>query len=402
MPTPLACLLLLALPHARAAEGDPSISFTDSGLKLAVPERNASLALDLLAQPQAVATLSGDPDATDADRWSGSGLRMRRMLLLASGDISKRVSYKFRINVASTQTFTDADGKSRMVSKPTLDDGYMDIKLAGPVKITVGHFKVPWSAQWQTGVTRQAFWERPLATEGLSYGDVKLTGPTPGRDTGAMVHAEHLDKRLDWSLGVFEGEGGMAWPATDMGLLYAARVSFAPLGAYKLDEYHISRGDPRLGLGLSAYRNDAPTYGDAGAYRGTVRSDSFGAELRFAAEGIQVAGEYFRGLALDAEQDMADGAWSQSWYAMATYVPAKLPLYPGVRVSGLDPSTEAEDDALLQAHASLSWCLPTPQGYAGKEWGERHRLQVQYGLTQGQGAEHPLAHEVLAGMVLAL
>jgi hypothetical protein len=278
----------------------------------------------------------------------------------------------------------------------------MDIQVGGPVKVMVGRFKVPWSASWQTGLTRWAFWERPVATEGISYGDLKLTGPTPSRDTGAMVHAEHLDKRLDWSLGVFTGDGGLAWPSADLGLLYAARVTVAPLGAYKLDEYDISRGDPRLGLGLSAIRNDAPTYGEAGAYRGTVRSDSFGVEARFAAAGAQVVGEYFRGLALDAEQDLADGAWSQSWYAMATWVPGKLPLYPGVRLSGLDPSTEAEDDAVLQANASLAVPLPTPKDYTGKELGERHRLQVQYGLTQVQGAEHPLSHEVLLGMFLAL
>lgn len=396
--------LLLALPWstAQAADDAPKIGFTDKGLSFQQPEGDARLNLDLLFQPRFTLAMNSDTEASHEDRWDGTGLRVRRMLFLLNGNVNPLVAYKFRINVASTQTFTDGDGRERTVSKPTLDDAMIDLRPSSAFQVAVGRFKVPFSAQWLTSTTRLALPERSLANDGLIYGEADVDGIGPGRDVGALAHGSAANHRLEWQLGVFSGDGGLRWPPSDPGYLYAAHVSFAPLGSFGYDEIDLQRGGTRFALGLGVTHDDLPEFGPQGGYQGRASEDRIGAEARFAVQGLTMTTEAYIGLSREPEMSLTDASRSMGWYAQASYVPADLPLVPALRWSQVDPDPDGDEDGVMVGQGTLNWLLPEPEGYEGKEWGERHRLQLDYSFGRLQETDQLLFHQVVGGLMIAL
>lgn len=365
-------------------------------MSLAAQAEDAPLKLGLSFQPRLSATLDGDPEATDQAALLDAGLRVRRMLLTANGSFARRIDYRFRANLANAFSFTDGDGKGQQGSKPVLDDAQVVYRIADPLQISAGQWKVPFTASQAMSDTSLLMPDRPIVLDGFKLGDVKVDGFSWSRDAGVAVQGHVADRRLEYAVGAFNGDGQNTWPPTDEAPLLAGRVQVAPLGEMKYDEVDLARGEPRLAIGLSG-SGEAPTlFTDEGARDGGSSDLRAGADLRLTVQGLSVQAEglYGRTHVDGVDPDTTrTGLYAQVGYCLP------VGLAPGLRWSRLDPSTLTEDDALSQYDGVLDWYLPDPDKEGG-HLGHKAQVQLHWATTTMEGIDHPLAHQIqLAGAV---
>lgn len=380
-------MVLFLLSTALAA--DPgTTSFGPKGFTLADASGDNALNLGLSVQPRVTATLNGDPEAADEDALSDAGVRIRRMLFTAGGTLAGSVDYRFRIDAARSFSFTDADGKSQQGAKPLLDDAQLVLRVADPLRISVGQWKVPFTASRMASDTGLLFPDRPLPLDGAKYGDLKLTGFDLSRDAGLAILGDAADKRLEYALGAFNGDGANVWPTAGEAPRVVARVALAPLGEFKYDEVDLARGGPRLGVGLGGALERAGTYDEAGARVGSGADLRAGADLRFAVAGLALTTEaiYGRVSADEADPVQSLGAYAQVGYTLPNGVT------PGLRWARLDPSLDAEGDGLTHLEGVVNLYLPDP-AKKGATLGHRAQLQLAWTTALQDGLDHPLYHQ---------
>jgi hypothetical protein len=356
---------------------DPTPPPKPKGFTITDASGKNSLTLGLSFQPRFTTTLNGDPEASPEEAFSDTGFRIRRMLFTANGSVAGFLDYKFRINTASS----------------VLDDAQVVARLADPFNLSFGQWKVPFTASQMMSDTTLLFPDRPLPIDGFKYGDVKLTGFSWSRDAGAAVLGTAAEKKLEYQLGVFNGDGSNVWPA-EPGFLYTARLQLSPLGEFKYDEVDFERGKPRLALGLGAAAHTIPSWTDSGDPAGTTLDLRTGGELRFAVAGLSINGEVLYGTVQPA--DSADPTRSLGVYGqLGYYLP--IGIAPGIRFARMDPSLDTEEDGLSQVEGVLSWYLPDRNG-----GNLAHKAQLQLGwITSLQdGLDHPLSHQAQLAMAL--
>ena len=359
-------------------------------LSLAAQAEDAPLKLGLSFQPRLTATLDGDPDASDQQAVTDAGLRVRRILVTVNGTLAERIEYRFRANLANAFSFTDADGKGQQASKPVLDDAQVVFRIADPLQVSAGQWKVPFTASQAMSDTTLLLPDRPIVLDGFKLGDVKVDGFSWSRDAGVAVQGHVAEKRLEYAVGAFNGDGQNTWPPTDEAPLLAGRVQVAPLGEMKYDEVDLARGAPRLAIGLSGAHEAPALFSDAGARDGGTSDLRAGADLRLTVRGLSVQAEglYGRSQVEGVDEDVTrTGLYAQVGYCLPVGVA------PGLRWSRLDPTTLSEDDTLSQFEGVLNWYLPDPAKEGGN-LGHKAQLQLHWATTTMEGVDHPLAHQV--------
>ena len=335
-------------------------------------------------QPRLTGTRSGDPDASDEDTFSDTGLRLRRALLTANGSVGGVVQYRFRLNLAGGLAFTDADGKAQLSMRPALDDAQLTFALSEPLQLIIGQWKVPFSLSQAMSDTSLLLPDRPVVIDGFKYGDVEIDGFGWSRDAGVALAGNVAGKRLEYAVGVFNGDGTNVWPGDDAPLI-AGRAQVAPLGEFKYDEVDLARGPLRIAVGASGSWNQHPTYGEDGAAGDPETILRLGGDLRAAVGGLSVQGEVISGTTSTADGDTRSlGAYALAGYALP------IGVAPGVRWSRLDPSAEDEDDALTQIEGVVNWYLPDTEG---GNLGHKAQLQLAWTTSLLQGADAPLSHQ---------
>lgn len=380
-------LLLLC---TRALAADPGqVGFGPKGFTLSDASGEDTLNLGLSFQPRLSLTLDGDPGASDAERVSDAGLRVRRMLLSANGTLYGSLDYRFRIDAARALSFEDGAGKSQQAARPLLDDAQISLKLAPPLRISAGQWKVPFTLSQAMSDTTLLFPDRPLPIDGAKYGDLKLSGFSWSRDAGVALLGDAADRRLELSLGAFNADGANVWPPEDAAPLWVARVAFAPLGEFKYDEVDLARGAPKLAFGLGGTLERPPIRDEDGARDGAGSDLRAGAELRFAARGLSLSGELLYGQ-LSADEAL-DPTRSLGAYAQVGYL-LPIGLAPGLRWARLDPSLDGEDDGLTQLEGVINAYLPDPHEKGGT-LGHRAQLQLAWTTALQDGLDHPLYHQ---------
>jgi len=405
-------LLFLDLSTPAALAGDdkgpdapPPATATRTEKGLTVEAGRAKMNFDVFFQPRYTLQMAGDPDATDATKWAGTGFQIRRMLLLANGNVTPRIEYTFRVNFAGTKDaitayscdeFGACSTSTSTFATPTLDDARLAFKVADAFQVAFGRFKVPYSAHWLTSVYDLAFPEISPVIGGIGTGGLKIDGFGYKRDTGIAITGNALEKKLDWSLGMFSGDGGstagLTFPSTtDPGYLYTARLAVAPLGEFKYLDLDPKHGKPRLGLGVNAGVDDNPVYNVNGRKTDSTDVAHLGGEVRFAAAGANLQAEYHVGMTLgDDEAAKANG-----FFVQGTYVVPDPALVPGLRFSRMDPDTAADDDGYMAVEATLAWLLPEPGAKKAKERTNRRKVQLSYMTAKVDGADDVALHQVM-------
>jgi len=121
-----------------------------------------------------------DYDGQDPDK---NKFDLRRVRLLLKGNITNRFGYKFEYE------FQGAGSRNLL-------DAYVDAHISPYASIRVGQFKEPFSLEQYTKDKNLFFAERSMGYY-----------LTPGRDVGLMVHGSFWDDRINYGIGIFNGDG---------------------------------------------------------------------------------------------------------------------------------------------------------------------------------------------------
>ncbi len=273
-----------------------------------------------------------------------SGFRLRRARTQLDGnfltsDLKYEVDLEFR-------TPREDDGPMR------LQDFYLDYRWNDALHLRAGQFKVPFSYQFVISGTRQQFNERSIANAAFS----------PGRDIGLLLHGKFEEQALQYSAGLFNGEGQNVFDGNQRPAAFA-KVQWTPLGRYLTEESDLPRTEePRVLFSAQSWSN-------ADAQQNYTWSTS------------AFAGFKWRGLSLQSHGFQA-GAFSQ-WggYAQAGYF--FLPKWEG---------------ALRYAH--VHDVMPQSEYAAAVNYylnGHHLKFQLDYTLLQ----QEEFTHRVIGQMQLS-
>lgn len=397
-------LALTALSFSTAAlaadEDKPGkANFTKKGVTIVDDGGANALNFDLLFQPRYVMYSSGNPDTTDLLKNAGSGFQMRRMLVYMNGKIARKLEYKFRMYLAKASSGTYG---------AALDDAQVTYAGNDSFNLSVGQFKVPYSAAWLTSCANYAFPEMSVAWNGVSYGSVATPGFSSqrGRDIGTMIHGGFSKNLVQYQAGVFSGDGASTYPPLDNGYLFAGRVQVSPMGDIRFDEIDFSHNKPQIAIGLSANQNRLPNYDTDGSRDGQTTDTRLGAEFRFTASGFYGAAEYYRATIAQSWSD-ADPLGAYGYYLMGTYDLGWYNIAPGVRYSMLEPNADSnvEDDRLTGYEAVINYFYPRPgrqKKVKNDDLGHSAQMQVAYGMFKQEGLDHTLYSQFTLGVQLGL
>ncbi len=379
----LLALLFSALAADPVTHGPRGFVFSDAG-------GHNTFSPGLSFQPRLTLNLLGDDQVDDAQALTESGFRIRRMLLTARGTLAGRIDYNFRANFAQFLSFADVNGKTQWASKPLLDDAAVTLRIAEPLAIQFGQWKVPFTASMMMADSALLFPDRPVAIDGFKAADLTWTGFSHSRDAGLAVHGKAATAHLDYSVGVFNGDGVNVWPTPNEGPLIVARLQAAPMGALQYDEVDFSHTSPKIAMAFAGTWQPQPIYNAAGARIGATEDLRLGTELRLAAAGLSLQSELLWGLQqnrVTSESNQSLGGYAQVGYFFSPG------LAPGIRWSRLDPSLETAADGITSLEAVLNWYLPNPQK-PGQTMEHRAQLQLSGGSRLVDDQSTALSHQV--------
>ncbi len=198
--------VITAEDYAEANKDSRVIYTPGKGLTATSADGNSSLRLGGYVQ-----LIYRFTEFDDSAKDNKSDFDIRRFKLQLQGNLfSKNLGYKFQ---------------SEMSNGFKTEDAYLNYKFGAPLILQVGQFKPPQARQELTSASRQLFPERSLANDTFNL----------GRDQGIQAAGSFADKRIDYRLGLFNGNGPNTSNADDNHMV-AGRIDINPLGAYKMDE----------------------------------------------------------------------------------------------------------------------------------------------------------------------
>jgi phosphate-selective porin OprO/OprP len=216
-----------------AAKAAPKITASDGRVEVASSDGAHSLRLRGLVQ--------GDFRGYDAANDPSNTFLLRRARLIFEGKFNKIFNYVIQPEFAGTIQILDA---------------YVNVGLSPELQVRVGKFKTPVGLEQLQSDPVAFFNERSVAT-----------GLTPNRDVGLQISGDVFEKRLNYTLGVFNGvpDGGNNVTGStdfDSDKLFAARLFATPFAN------NADSGLAGLGFGVAASVSDFATVsGRAANYR---------------------------------------------------------------------------------------------------------------------------------------
>lgn len=306
-----------------------------------------------------------DSKATD----DKSDFDIRRFKLVLNGNVvDKKFGYRFSGDISSGFR---------------TEDVILSYAFGAPLKVQVGQFKPPQARQELTGASKQLFPERSLANDTFNL----------GRDQGLQASGSCAAKRVEYRLGLFNGNGpNIGNP--DNRHMVTGRLDINPLGAYAMDEAGWTSDKPLLNVGGSfawnkigandvgnKFSTDNTVMGAAlnldDAATAAAFTANYGSELTWLLwtanvnatwMGASFAAEYYD---LNADPDQGSDWDADGYYVQAGYqvIPNKLEL--AARYSEI----ESED-----ANASAKFDKSETQ-LGANYYFAKHNLKVQADYT---------------------
>ncbi|MBT8494306.1 MAG: OprO/OprP family phosphate-selective porin, partial [Deltaproteobacteria bacterium] len=177
------------------------------GVQFATRSQGFSLLLRARAQLQGFVTDQGEEEA--------AGFQMRRLRMLFRGHgLHRLVSYYIQLG------FSD---RGLEADRPVpLRDAFFAFHPHAAFHLSVGQMKVPFDRQRMMSSSKLQLVERSNVVEQLNI----------DRDIGVQAYGDVVNSNLKYHLGVFGGDGRNR-ANSDLGLLYAARLKWVPLGAFE-------------------------------------------------------------------------------------------------------------------------------------------------------------------------
>ena len=269
-----------ASPETRTDAADPTKGF--------VTFKSGDNTMTIGAWGQFKATLD-DKDHFDADT-AGTGVGVEdglsgnfsipRLRLYMLGSVYRPwMKYKIEVELANLTTNATSN-----INNGRITDGYFEFAKSAGATVRIGQWKVPFGLQQLTSDTRQEFVDRSIA-------DAKFD---PARDVGVMLSGLFLGNKLGYQAGAFNG-GGQNNPQDDRSFMYAVRVTYDPLGEYKLIEGAVDHPEKNiLHFGVAARTGEAMKgTATAGVFQNVNNEDALGVEVAWKFRRFFAMGEYF-------------------------------------------------------------------------------------------------------------
>jgi len=249
-----------------------------------------------------------DYDSEDPDK---NKFDIRRARLFLQGWLTSHFEYKFEYEFQGA-------GSRRLL------DAYGDVHLLPYLSVRLGQFKEPFSLEQVTKDKNIVFAERSMGYY-----------LTPRRDVGAVLHASVWDDRVNYGLGLFNGDGEDDAAGGDVDEPeFTGRLVFAPFrtwGLSWLEDFQfggslgyarIDRNNVNINVkttGLTTFF-DVATSAKFNVIREADKRYRYGAELGWACGPFALAGEHikvqYRDITTSADQfdvDLEDTYVSLLW-----------------------------------------------------------------------------------------
>jgi len=216
-----------------------------------------------------------------------------------------------------------------------------DVSKTRAFAITIGQFKVPLGRQENTSSNRLQFCDRDI----LSFEF------TRGRDVGVMVDGSVAKGKLDYALGIFNGNPASRIENDNDKYQYNARLVFQPWGdvAYSEGDFE-SKDHPLLALGAQFENNDLTNATNGNDFNTTI----WASELVFKYRGFSLFGEYFW-----RERDPETGASfrSDGFHVQAGYFVKRDRVELAFRYVSWDPSDAIPSNERTEIGGALNYFI---------------------------------------------
>lgn len=224
--------------------------------------------------------------------WGSAGdagfndtMRIRRAELRLTGSFQERAAWTVMIDPSKLLSVNS--GAVTQASRP-LQDASITLRVSPTLSVVAGQTKLPLSLEGLDSSAALDTVERALflsdRARGGGYGDV--------RDIGVMARGSLAAKRVDYSLGIFNGSGD-SQNETDRNdrKTLAGRLTWRPAAGWQ--------------FGTSA------AWDGGGDSANHVRRDRFGADALFTRDRLRIKAEYMRGTdgPIDREGYYAHVGW---------------------------------------------------------------------------------------------
>lgn len=244
--------------------------------------------------------------------------RVRRMKTKLDGWVyDKDLTYELQMNWSDTgSSLEDAN----------INYDFSEGKKA--LQLKFGQFKVPFGRQELTSSGSQQFVDRSAVSNAFAR----------GRDLGLQLWGQPLGGKLDWRVGVFNGEGRNQTANLNDELQYDARLTWQPFGDVKYSESDFESVDTPLFALTGQYESNdrhGTTSGD------DQDRETVGADAVFKFKGLSAFVEYFDA---DVDAEVARDFTTKGWVGQVGYFVWKRKLELALRLAELDPTDLAAGD----------------------------------------------------------
>lgn len=223
-------------------------------------------------------------------------------------------------------------------------------------QLKAGQFKVPFGRQELTSSGNQQFVDRALVSNRFAR----------GRDIGLQLWGAPLAGKLDWRVGVFNGNGRTVSRNDNDAYQYNARLTLQPFGDVRYSEGDLEATDRPLFAIAGQYEiNERPVAVAGTTPAHNVEREIIGADAVFKFKGFSLYGEWFDSTNdRDVLADFDDGGFvAQAGYFI---VPQKFEL--AARFAQIDPNNDRDDDEQEERGVALGWFFNK----------HAHKLQADY------------------------
>lgn len=273
--------------------------------------------------------------------------RIRRAKTKFEGWVySKDLTYELQLNWADT---------ANVMEEVMVNYDFSKGKKA--VMVKAGQFKVPFGRQELTSSGSQQFVDRSAVSGAFAR----------GRDIGIQLWGTPNDGKLDWRIGIFNGNGRSVSRNDNDDLQLNARLQWAPFGDPKYSESDFDSTDKLLFSIAVDYESNLREVAAAGstvAHQNDQTIIGWDATLKY--KGFSLMGEFFE-RENDRTKNLSD--FDDSGYIVQAgyfFVPQKWEV--AVRLSELDPNKDRDNDVRSENGVALNYFLNK----------HNHKLQLDY------------------------
>lgn len=245
-----------------------------------------------------------------------------------------------------------------------LEDANVNYDFTGGKKsfmLKAGQFKVPFGRQELTSSGSQQFVDRSAVSNTFAR----------GRDIGLQAWGTPLGGKIDWRVGLFNGNGRTVSSNDNDKYQYNARLAFQPFGDVKYSESDFESSDrPLFAIAANYESNDR-----SGATTNVdVDREILGYDVAFKFKGFSLFAEYF-----DASDDPETGADRdlEGFHAQAGYFIVPKRFEVAARLAELDPNAGVDNDEQEERGLALNYFFNK----------HAHKLQLDYRQLENKATD---------------